>query len=182
MVWYLRWRNVYLVSDNDFTLATEEEVYYQMLERQKELFNRELDSGITLVGPHKHEISFFIDDIDTRFYASQGQQRALILAFKMAQAELITKKFGETPLLLLDDVMSELDPQKRLFLIDFLSKIDAQIVLTTTDLAYSKHFEKGDQLYQFNLKNGVIKRVRTMSDRDQSRDGKKDRTSNNQST
>ena len=158
-----------MVSGEEFSGKSEEDVFYAVTDRQKELLDRELDSGITLVGCHKHEIGFFIENTDTRYYASQGQQRALILAFKMAQAELITDKFGEAPLLLLDDVMSELDPKKRLFLIDFLLKIDAQIVLTTTDLEYSKHFEKSVRLGPLNryeVEGGLIKPMRTICDRD----------------
>ena len=73
----------------------------------------ELRRGITLVGPHRDEVAFTIDGRDARTFASQGQQRSLVLAWKIAEVEVTREILGRPPLLLLDDVMSELDEARR---------------------------------------------------------------------
>lgn len=95
----------------------------------------ELRRGITLVGPHRDEILFSIDGRDARTYASQGQQRSLVLAWKIAEVEVTREILGRPPLLLLDDVMSELDERRRAA---FLALVGGgvQTVITTTNLGY----------------------------------------------
>ena len=89
----------------------------------------------TLVGPHRDEIRFLIDGRDSRSYASQGQQRTIALAWKLAEVGVITEVSGQPPLLLLDDVMSELDQTRRRALASFVGDA-AQTVVTTTNLGY----------------------------------------------
>lgn len=89
--------------------------------------------GVTLTGPHRHEVSFLFNGNDSRIYCSQGQQRALILAFKIAEIVYHSRVFGSFPLLLLDDVLSEFDEQKKGFLVEFLRQNATQTFLTTTD-------------------------------------------------
>jgi DNA replication and repair protein RecF len=112
------------------------------LHRQRlyELREAELASGVSLVGPHKHEIMFLMNRKDSRFFCSQGQQRAIILSFKMAQIVYHRKTHGEYPVLMLDDVLSELDAWKRNALIQFLHDIKTQIFITSTDLNLSESF------------------------------------------
>lgn len=124
----------YLVSEknifkNDTNLVTE-----LLQNRAKQLQAAEIASGTSLIGPHKHDIRFLYNQNDSRFYCSQGQQRALILSFKMAQIVYHRKAYGTYPVLMLDDVLSELDSEKRQALISFLSEIETQIFITTTDL------------------------------------------------
>jgi len=102
-------------------------------------------SGVTLTGPHRHDISFLFNGNDSRIFCSQGQQRALILAFKIAEIVYHSEAFGSYPLLLLDDVLSEFDEQKRRFLLEFLRNNEAQTFLTTTD---QTHFLKGCRVFQ----------------------------------
>ncbi len=89
--------------------------------------------GVTLVGPQRDDISFAINDVDARTYGSQGQQRTVVLSCKLAEAEFIRTQTGEYPVLLLDDVMSELDAGRRRFFVEAIKK-KIQIVLTTTGL------------------------------------------------
>jgi DNA replication and repair protein RecF len=89
----------------------------------------------TLVGPHRDDLSFAIDGRDARTFGSQGQQRSIVLAWKMAEVELAAEILGEQPLLLLDDVMSELDEQRRAAVIGFV-QAGIQAVVTTTNLGY----------------------------------------------
>lgn len=88
-----------------------------------------------LVGPHLDQIHFSIDDMDASRFASQGQQRSVVLAEKLAEAAVIEDMLGVKPLLLLDDVMSELDGSRRAALVDYLAQ-DVQAFITTANLAY----------------------------------------------
>jgi DNA replication and repair protein RecF len=89
----------------------------------------------TVVGPHRDDIRFLLGGRDARTYASQGQQRTISLAWKLAEVSVITDVGGQQPLLLLDDVMSELDEARRLTLTSLVGEV-AQTVVTTTNLGY----------------------------------------------
>ena len=89
----------------------------------------------TLVGPHRDDLAFTLDGRDARTFGSQGQQRSVVLAWKMAEVELAAEILGEQPLLLLDDVMSELDEQRRAAVVGFVQE-GIQTVVTTTNLGY----------------------------------------------
>jgi DNA replication and repair protein RecF len=91
--------------------------------------------GATLVGPHRDEVRFAINGKDARIYASQGQQRTIALAWKLAEVSVITEVGGQPPVLLLDDVMSELDEARRHSLAAFVGEA-AQTFVTTTNLGY----------------------------------------------
>ena len=91
--------------------------------------------GITLVGPHRDDIAFTIDGRDARRFASQGQQRSLVLAWKVAEVEVTRDILGRPPLLLLDDVMSELDARRRAAFLRHIQE-EVQTVITTTNLGY----------------------------------------------
>jgi DNA replication and repair protein RecF len=94
--------------------------------------------GTTLVGPHRDEIVFTVNGRDARDFASQGQQRTIALGWKLAEVGVITEIGGQAPVLLLDDVMSELDEARRHALTRFVGEA-AQTFVTTTNLGY---FEK----------------------------------------
>lgn len=100
-----------------------------------ELAGEELRRGITLVGPHRDEVAFTIDGRDARTFASQGQQRSLVLAWKIAEVEVTREILGRPPLLLLDDVMSELDETRRQAFLGLVGG-GVQTVITTTNLGY----------------------------------------------
>lgn len=95
--------------------------------------------GMTLVGPHRDEVEFLIDGRAARSFASQGQQRSLVLAWKVAEVRVTRDILGRPPLLLLDDVMSELDAVRRAAIMD-LAADEVQTVITTTNLGY---FDEG---------------------------------------
>jgi len=97
---------------------------------------RDRQRGFTQRGPHTDDLSFGLGDRSARNYASQGQQRAMILALKIAEIGLLQRQFGRTPVLLLDDVSSELDPQRNARLFDFLDRFEGQVFITTTDPSF----------------------------------------------
>ena len=88
-----------------------------------------------LVGPHADVISFELDGMDASCYGSQGQQRSIVLCYKIAEARIVEEVLGVKPLLLLDDVMSELDGARREALVSFIAQ-DVQTIVTTANLAY----------------------------------------------
>ena len=128
------------VSQSDSDLKR---IHDSLTHRLSALQSREVISGHSLIGPHKHDISFLFDGEDSRYHCSQGQQRALILSFKMAQIMYHYRVYQSYPILLLDDVLSELDKSKQANLVKFLTKIDSQIFITTTDFDFP--FDFGDR-------------------------------------
>lgn len=125
----------YVMSGIDHLRSSEGEVVNAMSQGLKERKDTEVQVGKSLVGPHKHDINFLFNSRDARSYCSQGQQRALILAFQMAQIQRFMEVHGGPPVLLLDDVLSELDLEKQIFLLKYLKGLSTQILITTTDLA-----------------------------------------------
>ncbi len=92
--------------------------------------------GFTTVGPHRDDFVVSMAGQPMRAYASQGQHRAFVLAFKIAEIAAIEEGLGAAPILLLDDVSSELDPKRNERLFDFLSGFDGQVFITTTDAEF----------------------------------------------
>jgi len=108
-----------------------EETLRRELERSEE---REKKLGQTLAGPHRDDPRFLVDGRLLRLYGSQGQQRSFILAFKAAQIIDLENRTGEPPILLLDDMTSELDRQRQGFFFRFLQARQGQVFITTTDI------------------------------------------------
>lgn len=126
-----------------------------VLNTLREKLPLEMKLGVSLVGPHKHDIRFHFDGKESRYYCSQGQQRALILAFKLTQILYHHRIYGYYPILILDDVLSELDRDKRAYLIRFLSGHNAQTFLTSTDMDQHEELRNLD-LMKYVVKNGTV--------------------------
>ncbi len=94
---------------------------------------RELAQGVSVVGPHRDDFSFVVNDVDLASFGSRGQQRLATLSLKLAEAHYMTAHTGEQPILLLDDVLSELDSPRRAFLLRAIATYE-QSILTTADL------------------------------------------------
>jgi DNA replication and repair protein RecF len=95
--------------------------------------HQEIPRGMTLAGPHRDDLRFFDGQVDLHLYGSRGQQRTAILALKLAQVDWMVQSTGEKPILLLDDVMSELDIERRRYVCHQLAQVE-QAIVTTTDL------------------------------------------------
>ena len=100
--------------------------------RLAETAEKEQWNGATLIGPHRDDIVFASAERDLAGFASRGQQRTAILAFKLAQLDLLRATLGQAPLLLLDDVFSELDPGRRAHLVRRIGELPQAFVTTTT--------------------------------------------------
>jgi DNA replication and repair protein RecF len=106
------------------------------------------------LGPHRDDLAFLSLDHDVALYGSRGQQRTVALALKLAEADFLRQRTGEQPILLLDDVLSELDEHRRRFVLSSVAP-EQQVLLTTTDLAdFSPAFLGSTAVY--NVREGII--------------------------
>ncbi|GAA4076932.1 DNA replication/repair protein RecF [Amphibacillus indicireducens] len=124
------------------------------LEKFKQNRHKEIERGTTLYGPHRDDLIFFINQRDVQKYGSQGQQRTTALSLKLAEIELIKQEVGEYPVLLLDDVLSELDQYRQSHLLDTIQG-KVQTFVSTTSVSDVKHetIEKAELFY---VENGTI--------------------------
>lgn len=111
----------------------EEEIIKKMKSKYKRNLNFELLQGATTIGPHRDDFSFMLNDIDMKSFASEGQQRLAIIALKIAEIYVFKEELKEYPVLLLDDIFSELDIKKRNKIIKYLDE-NIQTIITTTDI------------------------------------------------
>jgi DNA replication and repair protein RecF len=131
-----------------------EKVQQAFLEKIQQRRLPEQHHGTTLVGPHRDEVELIIDRTPAKAYGSQGQQRTLVLALKLAELNLIEEVVGEPPLLLLDDVLAELDPWRQNQLLDAIQD-RFQTLITTTHLgAFEPEWLKSSQI--LTVKAGQI--------------------------
>lgn len=108
---------------------------------------------LTSVGPHRDDISFFIGDVDIRKFGSQGQQRTSALSLKLSEIELVKKSIHDTPVLLLDDVLSELDSSRQNYLLNSIHDIQTIITCTGLDEFVKNRFQINKV---FEVVNGVV--------------------------
>ena len=113
-------------------------------------YRAELESAQCLTGPHKDDFSVYLSGMDLKAYGSQGQTRTAAISLKLAQRELMANQSGETPLLLLDDVLSELDPQRQDFVLNQISA--GQVFITCCER--SKFTKLGKTI---TIENGALK-------------------------
>lgn len=99
-------------------------------EKLKDSLERDIRTGTTNAGPHRDDLGFFVDGKDLRKFGSQGQQRTAALSLKLSEMKLIEKVSGEKPILLLDDVLSELDHHRQEYLLSSISEIQTMITCT----------------------------------------------------
>jgi len=114
----------------------------------------EIHKYTSLYGPHKDDLIISINNKECKYFGSQGQQRSAILSLKLAEIEIIKDEIGEYPILLLDDVLSELDNKRKGFLINYIKNI--QTVITTTDDNDLKNLTKDFDKKIFYINDGKI--------------------------
>lgn len=122
-----------------------------ILEKVLEARKREIEYGMSLTGPHRDDLIFKINSYNAKSYASQGQQRSIVLSMKIAQMEIIKEQEDEYPQLLLDDVMSELDITRRDYLTEKIK--GKQVVISCTDLSNISLKKDANLIY---IKDGKV--------------------------
>ena len=121
-----------------------------------EITENDIARGYTSLGPHRDDLKIEVKGVDLRTFGSQGQQRTGALALKLAELSFFKDETGEYPVLLLDDVMSELDKSRRSSLLDFLKAENIQTFITATDDAYFPNNGMQDRFQIYNVKSGHI--------------------------
>lgn len=114
---------------------------------------RDIKSKMTNVGPHRDDFIFMVGDIDIRKFGSQGQQRTAALSLKLAEIEIVKRLINDTPILLLDDVLSELDSGRQQFLLESIGDVQTIITCTGVEDFINSRLEI-DKL--FNISNGTL--------------------------
>ncbi|MBQ7353792.1 MAG: DNA replication/repair protein RecF [Clostridia bacterium] len=135
------------IGKNDF--SDREVLKNEYLSLLKNNFERELKYGATLYGIHKDDLKIELNDMDSRLYSSQGQQRSLALAMKMAEGEISKEYSGEYPVFLFDDVLSELDDNRKAYILSNISK--RQVIITACD---KSGFDKADVANFIKINSG----------------------------
>ena len=128
----------------------------ELRERKKEEFARKQ----SCVGPHRDDIIFKINGADATKFASQGQQRTLVLSLKLSELEIIKDKTGFYPILLLDDVLAELDDRRQNYLLKSIDKNTQTIITSVDTLLFEQEFLKDVIIY--NIENGKISKQETL--------------------
>jgi DNA replication and repair protein RecF len=141
--------------------VSEEQELSKMVERFESKFadvrKREVDRGVTLFGPHRDDLLFYVNDRDVQTFGSQGQQRTTALSIKLAEIELIHSEIKEYPILLLDDVLSELDDYRQSHLLNTIQG-KVQTFVTTTSVEGIDH-QTLKEAATFTVEKGAIGKV-----------------------
>ena len=137
-----------LISEDEAALAA------GLRARLADLRRREIAQAANVMGPHRDDLAFLAGETDLSIYGSRGQQRSVALALKLAELDYIQRETGDQPILLLDDVLSELDTQRRADLIAEVRGLD-QVLLTTTD-ATSLPEESAHDMHVYRVRGGSV--------------------------
>ena len=139
---------------NSISLSKMMEVYHDKFDKIK---HREIDRGVTLFGPHRDDLVFYVNGRDVQTFGSQGQQRTTALSLKLAEIELIHSEIGEYPILLLDDVLSELDDFRQSHLLNTIQG-KVQTFVTTTSVEGIDHVTLKEAA-AFEVVDGTIRQI-----------------------
>lgn len=124
------------------------------LDKFKEVMQKEIERGTTLIGPHRDDLLFYVNGKDVQTYGSQGQQRTTALSLKLAEIELIHSEVGEYPILLLDDVLSELDDFRQSHLLNTIQgKVQTFVSTTSVDGIHHETLKKAEL---FRVHHGTV--------------------------
>ncbi len=133
---------------------SKEKIRKNLINKYKNSLKKEIENGMTIYGPHRDDLQFLIDNDDIKIYGSQGQQKISIIALKLSEIEIFKEITDTYPILLLDDVFSELDIKNRNKLIDYINK-DMQVIITTNDTrGINRKFLEEAKI--FKVKDGIV--------------------------
>ena len=131
-----------------------EEIKKVFLEKLQNSRNEDLILGYTSVGAHRDDLCFKVNNLNAKSFASQGQQRSCVLALKLAEAEIVMEQTGQRPIILLDDVMSELDLKRQKYLISSIK--DWQVFITCCEMSEIIDL---DEPQKFEINGGKIRKI-----------------------
>ena len=137
--------------NNECELEEIAEAFKSLLDEKRE---EEMRRGQSCVGPHRDDIIFYINGNEAVKFASQGQQRTIVLALKLSELDIITAKTGDEPVLLLDDVLAELDDIRQNFLLKSINENTQTIITSVDTILFEDEFLKDVKVYK--IENGHI--------------------------
>ena len=137
--------------NNECELEEIAEAFKSSLDEKRE---EEMRRGQSCVGPHRDDIIFYINGNEAVKFASQGQQRTIVLALKLSELDIITAKTGDEPVLLLDDVLAELDDIRQNFLLKSINENTQTIITSVDTILFEDEFLKDVKVYK--IENGHI--------------------------
>ena len=132
----------------------EEDIAFALYEDLKLGLDRDLRLGFTSIGPHRDDVKFTLNGDDVRIYGSQGQQRTVALSLKLAETEIFKERFNEYPILILDDVLSELDKKRQRKLVNAVSHM--QTIFTTTHV--DRTVFRNVEINKITIEKGSVKK------------------------
>ena len=155
---YIEWILVKMEKENiEFkyqstikNLSNIKENFYEALKKSRK---KDIEKGISTIGPHRDDFSIFINNVDIKNFGSQGQQRTAVLTIKFASLRIIKEITGEYPVLLLDDVLSELDFSRKKYILSTIGEIQTVITCTGIEDIYS-YLDSNSKI--FKVKNGIV--------------------------
>lgn len=145
----ITYRNQIDICEDD-TIST---VYNRFLDKLISNRQHDIDTRTTKYGLHRDDLNIYVNELDVRLYGSQGQQRTASISLKLSEIELIKNEVGEYPILILDDVFSELDETRQKLLVDNLSVV--QMFITTAEVSHKNIFDKTNTTI-FNIEKGRV--------------------------
>lgn len=125
-----------------------EDILKKFKEKLEERKREEIARGQAVVGPHRDDVVFYINQKEGSKFASQGQQRTIVLSLKLAELELVSQKIKEAPVLLLDDVLAELDDLRQNYLLQTIDKNTQTIITSVDTLLFDEKFLKDVKIYK----------------------------------
>ncbi|MBP3323441.1 MAG: DNA replication/repair protein RecF [Clostridia bacterium] len=134
-----------------FNTKNDGDIYTSFRKALDEAYKSDVNQGFSTVGPHRDDLALFIDNKSVRSFGSQGQQRSCVLSLKLSEAKMLEKSVGEAPIILLDDVMSELDNKRQDYLLNHLT--DKQVFITCCSPETVNLLKKGKTFY---MENGEV--------------------------
>jgi len=136
--------------------VTSKDIYDSYIKKLEEKQKDDIRYGSTTVGPHKDDIKLIVNGADARIYSSQGQQRTTALSLRLSEAKLIKKETGHTPVLLLDDILSELDEARQKYLIEHLES--EQVFVTVAGRTPLNNIGKIATCINY-VQNGMLRQI-----------------------
>ncbi len=134
-------------AEEPWRLSIEKQLLAQRLQEER--------LGSCRVGPHRDEVSFLVNGVAARQFASAGQQRTVVLALKMAELQVVQDIYGEPPLLLLDDVLAELDPVRQMLLLEAVGETNQCLVTATHLDVFERDWKQNSQVLEAELLRGM---------------------------
>ena len=132
------------------TIPSTQEIYEKFISKLQEKKQEEIVRAQSVVGPHRDDVEFYINGINSVKFASQGQQRTIVLALKLSELEIIQSKTGDSAILLLDDVLAELDDIRQNYLLDAIGE-NIQTIITSVDtLHFKDEYLKNVKIYKIS--------------------------------